>query len=165
MRNAVGFGRSYFECCFYERLPGSVGPSSLAALAAFVIILICASSFYVKPDGPDANLVSVLLAAPALMGAWAGFDAARSLTGGTLVARVSAISTIILALAAALFYAGYPFIVSKVNTGLDDFMRFFWVMLVGLALLNSVGIGLSWLIRFRVQSHFLDQGEDIYGNA
>lgn len=165
LQDASGFSRSYFECRFYERMPGSVGPSTLAALAAFVIILICASSFYVKPSGPDSNLVSVLLAAPAVMGAWAGFDAARTLSGGTLVARVSAISTIILALAAALVYAGYPFILSKTGPQFNDFIKFVWIMLVGLAALNVISIGLSWFIRFRVQSHFLNQGEDIYGHG
>jgi hypothetical protein len=90
---------------FYEVPPGSVGRSSLAALAiAMVVLTICVLSGtdgYAK-NPVDNQIAAFLLAVPGLAAAWMGFETrADQMLQGTVVSRLSLVVTFAQSFAAA----------------------------------------------------------------
>lgn len=148
---------------FYERAPGSIASAALSAFAALFLVGIAAVGRTTLRLDVGSDLVAVLLAVPAIAGAWAGFGSG-TLFGGSLNSRLSLIATMVLSLFAAGFYILGPRPENDADFNaywLDRAGASLWTMLVLLALLNFVATAASWGLRASVQRHFTDRdGED-----
>jgi hypothetical protein len=96
---------------------------------------------------------------PAIAGTWIGIEQSGQLFGGVLMARVSLIVSIGLALAASVLYAlsssipKYEFSWGMLHrTGAPA-----WTLVFGIATLNLLACIGGWLIRANVEAHFVKQ--------
>ena len=155
IRGGEDFEKRVLVTHFYERMPGSMGLATYSALAASIVIWLCAGvSLGIGHSQGGTDLVAILLAFPVVISLWAGFDRAPSLLGVVMIARVTKLISITLAvLAAALYVLGpLPWFPGSAQ----------WVFLAGGATLNVSACVGSWSLRARVHEHFLrviDEGE------
>lgn len=166
IRRGNSFGTRYFQCNFFERMPGSLGSATMSALGAAVLIGMAAATRldYGRLTGSNPDLVAVLLAFPAVAGTWIGIEQSRNLYGGVLMARVSLLATISLALGASALYTlgrqadSGPF---YSRTGHEA-----WLVLFGLAVINLLACMGGWVLRANVESHFVKRSDpDLMGIA
>ncbi|MDO3244281.1 hypothetical protein P5V67_04115 [Mycobacteroides abscessus subsp. abscessus] len=160
VHSAVDLRNAYFENCFFERVPGSVGRATITALAAMVLITLCAITKlgigYVK----GTDLLAVLLALPAAAATWAGFGERGRITGDVLVSRVSQIGTLTASLLTAWLFAVLPSIERNehsfsVHDVTSSPWGWLWALIVMFEGAGLVAIAACWVFRSLVQGHFV----------
>jgi hypothetical protein len=140
-------------------VPGSIASATLSALAATAIIWIAAFSQLGVSNGSNSDLVAVLLAVPAVMGAWSGFDRGSGLFGGTLVARICSILTIVVSLLAAIYFIlGPKDGETETAAILTRPGAVVWMCLGSATTLILLSAILSWSMRSLVQARFVEEG-------
>ena len=159
VRNGQGYSSRYYVCHFFERMPGTLGNSTMSGLAAAVLILIAGWTRLAHVTAGPTDIVAVLLAFPAVAGAWLGLSQSTQLYGGVLMARISLVVTIAVSLIASTYYvvgpvpgkmtASGPFLARPGAVG--------WVLLVSCAAMNVFACIGGWLLRAEVESHFVKQ--------
>ncbi|WBP93222.1 hypothetical protein O6072_18325 [Mycolicibacterium neoaurum] len=150
----------YFENHFFERVPGSVGRATMTCLAALVLIVLCAFSKLSVGYLPPTDLMAVLLAVPAVAGAWAGLGGGDEMTGESLVARISQLETFVASLATALLFAVLPpaggdshdLSLSRLTSAPWGWA---WVVIVAAQIFAFIAISLCWTFRGLVQESFI----------
>ena len=151
----------FYTAHFFERVPGSIATATLSALAAVTLIWVSCFSQLGISNGSASDLVAVLLAVPALMGTWTGFDRQTTLFGGTLVAKFSSLITVVLSLSAAAYFVLGPREASGLpmpKVLVDRAGAHVWLILGSLITLNLAGSAMSWALRSAAQAKFLDEG-------
>ncbi len=157
IRDGKGFSKRYFVCHFFERSPGSLGAATMSALGAAVLVVIGAvtSLGYGHLGRSSPDLVAVLLAFPGIASAWLGLEHSRGNYGGVLMARVSLLATVIIALTASAYYALGPVDLGSTLPFSARPGLAVWMILCGAALINvGACIGGS-LLRANVESYFV----------
>lgn len=155
------FESCYFKCDYFERMPGSVGPAAISALAASVLIVIAALiRLGFSTDHSNTDIVAAVLSFPAVAGGWIGLRSESNIFGGVLSARFSILITFVISLTASVYFvtgphsakARMPFWqLSAVRGGP------FWTILAAISVINvSACIG-AWLLRANVEAHFVKQ--------
>lgn len=148
IRDGEDFEKRVLVTHFYERMPGSMGPATYSALAAAIVIWFCAGvSLGIGHSRGETDLVAILLAFPVVISLWAGLDRPPSLLGDVMIARVTKLLSITLAVLAAALYVLGPL------PGFPEGTQ--WVFLAGGATLNVSACVGSWTLRARVHDHFL----------
>ena len=152
VRKGDGYASRYFVCNYFERMPGSLGAATMSALGAMVLIVIAGLIKIDGSDGQSPDLVAVILSFPAITGTWLGFRQTRNLYGGVLMARVSLITTVVLAMVAAAYYAAGPNAYSGSMTigVLNRSVSTAWMLLSGVAVVNFLACSGGWLLRANV---------------
>jgi hypothetical protein len=137
-----------FSARFYERMPGSMAPAFASALSVTVLVAIAAFAY--KGDGSHLfdnwEYAALVLAFPSVISLWLGFTPERRLSEGVLAARVSTISTVVLAVFAA---------ASSIAQGHEDLGEW-WIGLLLISIVNTAAPLMSWLMRAATQAHFID---------
>ena len=154
VRNGSGFYERYFKATFFERMPGSVGPAALSALAAAALISLATWVNLIQTGADGTDLVAVLLAFPAIASAWAGFGQSASLLRGTLAARVISALTIGLSIAASFLHILTPAVAPGGPILERPYARPWLIVLVTSGLNALVATG-SWLMRGLVEGYFV----------
>lgn len=156
LRRGSGFASKYFEATFFERMPGSVGPAALAAVAVAILSTVMGFNALGVGGSKQSDLVAVLLAFPTVAALWSGFGQSATLVGGTLAARVTALLTIAVALAASATY-----VLTNQGSSADGDLTWArapglgrWILICGLAWLIASGAVLSYFIRVHVEEFF-----------
>ncbi|MGW5748260.1 hypothetical protein [Amycolatopsis sp. NPDC003861] len=145
--------RSTLKFTFYEVPPASVFRAAITAVTAFLLVLAVGVVMSREPDaGTDAP--AILLAFPAVAAALVGFDKPqRSILDSTLAARCSLMITAVLSVvASALFMVTkvlkYDWPHLPLNWSLIGVTSVFWVMLTGVAFINTCMIVWVCISRF-----------------
>lgn len=164
IRNGVGFGERFFHATFFERMPGSVAPAAMAAVAAFAFISVTAWANLARGGGANGtDLIAVLLGFPAVASAWVGFGRSAPLLRGTLAAKAISGITILASLLAACFH-----ILSPGSQGAGSLLArpygHAWLVVTTVALMNSVAAVGSWLMRGLTEGHFVKREREIDRN-
>ncbi|TCK65781.1 hypothetical protein [Curtobacterium sp. PhB136] len=143
--NGTDFKGVFVANTFYERPPGAVLLAWLSAVAAWVIVFLCALKALLRPEAaePHADLVAVLLAFPPGIALWAGFgETIRQ----TLSAHVSRLTTILAsAIAAYLYVLGPPRHDHAVSWWHDPASC--WAVVMSVLTVTLVGSGFSLITR------------------
>lgn len=138
-----------YHARFFERMPGSMGPAAMSALSVAILTWLA----YSAVGRVDSDLFNsweyptLVLAFPAAISIWVGVETEKKLLQGVLAARVSTISTIAFAIAAA-----WLSITAHV-AGTEHQ----WLVLACFASLNAAIALFSWFSRSRVQAYFLNR--------
>jgi hypothetical protein len=145
---------------FFEVPPGSMIRAAASALACLALILSVGWIISDRPS-PGTDVPAILLAFPAVVGTWLGFDApSRRLLEGTLTARLSLVATVALSVTATAYYMAlnsigggvmgpmYPDGVSVL--GVTNVYWSFWVVL---AVLNASIVCYRYSVRVWEFSH------------
>ena len=118
---------------YFEVPPGSLLRAMVSAGACLFLVWIIAIINSRVPD-PGTDAPAVLLAFPAVVGAWLGFESSpRRLLEGTLAARISLIATVATSILASGLYLGHKGLPAGVGPGLYNWTHwpsnwsFFWV--------------------------------------
>lgn len=80
---------------YRERPPGSLGTAAATAIGAFIVIALAAAHFSGGGSDDTDGIFSLLLAFPAVTAAWLGMDRPSMLFGGSPVARLANIVTLL----------------------------------------------------------------------
>ncbi|WP_141216962.1 hypothetical protein [Rhodococcus sp. 14-2483-1-2] len=165
---------SYYECTFFERVPGSVGQAALASLASTILLVIATIDHLGYTQLNKTDILAVLLALPAIAGTWLGLSQNDTISGPTVAARVSSIVTLATSLLGAWFYSVLPSFVSSAENGgvhgpasvasdpthlTDRPWQWAWILVCGLAAGNLIGILTCWFFRSMVQAQFTGRTE------
>lgn len=140
----------YLYCGFFERMPGSLGNATMSALGAAVLIAI-GGFIKLDADVTSTDVVAVLLAFPAVASTWLGLENGRRLFGGVLMARVSLLTTIVVALISSVYYALGPASTNNKVALLSRPGAEIWSFLIGAAGVNLLACIGGWLLRARVE--------------
>jgi hypothetical protein len=159
IRDGEEFEGKYFVCAFFERMPGSLGNATMSAMGAALLIAIGAATRlgYGHLGSSNTDLVTVILAFPAIAGTWLGLEQSQSLYGGVLMARISLIITIVAALTSSAYYALGPADVGHSIALASRPGAAVWIVLVGVSATNLAACIGGWLLRANVESHFVKQ--------
>lgn len=160
VRNGDIPSNSYFSVRFYERMPGSIGRSSMSALSAAALIWLGYFAYLVPVSGDSEKLIpswefaALVLAFPSAIALWTGMESNRVLSEGVLISRVTTLITIGLSTLAA----WHNIADIKLNSiGWLQVPQFdMWTLLAFLASLNAIGISISWMYRSYLQRKFVD---------
>lgn len=132
---------------FFERMPGSMGPASVSAVSAFVLLCI-ASSLDNAGGGQRGDIIAVLLAFPGIVAAWIGLERPGGPIGGSMAARLSSLLTVLATLIGTASYFGVitdgADWISELSIG---YAKGNWVIIVGIAALNAIWTSYSWIRR------------------
>ncbi len=157
VRHGRDYQHRWLENHFFERAPGSVGASTTSALAAAFLVWVAALTRLGYSGAVGTDLVAALLAFPAVIGIWSGFERDGSISGGTLAARTSSLVTVGISMVAAGVYVLGP----STDAGTRSVPlahragSTLWLLIAAVATLNLVaGVG-SWLLRALAESHFV----------
>jgi hypothetical protein len=86
---------------FYELPPGSMASATLAATGSFFLVYLVATISGRHPAPQGVSFTAVLLAFPAIIGLFAGFESrSTGLVSGTLSSRASSLTTIVVSILA-----------------------------------------------------------------
>ncbi|WP_338887401.1 hypothetical protein [Rhodococcus sovatensis] len=156
VRNSWRGSQFYYESTFYERPPGSVAVSAMSSVAATFLIALVALSSMGMTSVPFGAAVTTLLAVPAAIGAWSGLDQSRTMVGGVLAARVSALVTIAASFLAILIYSLLPHTEFGTDASLSERAGYaWWVVAFSISGLNALATSGSWSLRTIVYRHFV----------
>ncbi|MCX6394926.1 MAG: hypothetical protein NTV23_00380 [Propionibacteriales bacterium] len=148
------------HCRFNERTPGSIGPATIAALAALVGAY-ASSRVALAPvaANPGSDAVALLVALPGVASGWLGLDRSGNLVGGVLAARTVSTITFLLACVAILlfFVRDIPgWLVRGVPQwlGLREHLTYenTWTVLLTLGAITWVMAASSWMRRSALEA-------------
>jgi hypothetical protein len=157
IREGVGYVSRFYFLNFYERMPGSMAPATLSALAATVLIWLAllkshGTGIPVHDSSGTSDLIVVLFSFPPIIAVWAGLDGRGGLRGGVVLARIATGITILLSICAALLYllqahtlAWWPAMTGKAQ----------WALVAWASALIFVICAGSWTLRALVHTRFL----------
>jgi hypothetical protein len=147
----------FFENYFYERSPGSIAGATMSSLAATILLWLTAltairRAHHAGLAASETDLIVALLAFPAVVGTWAGFEQGRQLFGGTLVARISSLVTVAVCIGGAATYV----LTAPPFGGLTGHpLTAVWALVVTTTTFNSVACVGSWTLRASTESAFI----------
>jgi hypothetical protein len=140
---------------FFEVPPGSIGRSSLAAVAiAMVVLTICVLSGTPGGKPVDDQIAAFLLAVPGLAAAWMGFETrSDQMLQGTVVSRLSLVWTFVLSFAAAVLLMSNE--TGMIPLTVEPLLVFgrvdpVWLAMSLLAVIHAATMLSIWWVRARV---------------
>ena len=150
IRNGSNLRTASFLTRYFERMPSSLAPAWISALASLVISGVIAAGQLSDTDQTDVS--ELLLAFPIAIAAWSGFDQGRGSWGGGLSARAIVIATILLSLLAMALSSVGPAILASTSA-----LQSWWT--ATLALLGVVAVvgWAAWMKHGLVHRYFLDR--------
>jgi hypothetical protein len=135
---------------FYEVPPGSTATSAMAATTNCVLVFVVAFILQAQKAPMGSDFPAVVLAFPAIAGAFAGFESrTTALVGGVLSTKATALLTVFLSLAASgLFMANTAHSMELTDhPGIFGIKDVWWQILVVATLVNALCACYVWMAR------------------